>query len=352
MQLASRVRRSLACRTRQGAPPPPVAAAAAGYGRLSPRACGAGRTSSSVRSAVRSSLAVSDGMTRATACRTSLRSVVYALHRADARIGREHARRARSTRRWRDVVERRALRQSERFRRQVTEDERRRRLFVGRGGRCRGRGVHRRRHGNRLVGRAPRHVDADATATRDARERIDLLRDAVLGDGEIVGREIDDRPSVPVAHDDVDEDRGRGRGERLRSRAADRIWPERPASLVSASAIATETGRMGFIQLTASSFQLPASSGTLGRCASCSCSWSYSTIRSMLDRDNLIGSLRRRSRAARTCRLGDRQSAGARPAGYVRSRRRAGSGIGIRATACRSAAARSRTLARARPATG
>ena len=43
-----------------------------------------------------------------------------------------------------------------------------------------------------------------------------MLRDAVLGDGEVVGGEIDDKPSVLVAHDHVDQDGGRGRSERLR----------------------------------------------------------------------------------------------------------------------------------------
>jgi hypothetical protein len=51
---------------------------------------------------------------------------------------------------------------------------------------------------------------------RDARERLNALADAVLGDVKIRGRQIGDPTSVPVADDDVYQDRGGRRGIRAR----------------------------------------------------------------------------------------------------------------------------------------
>src|SRR6266542_723690 len=79
------------------------------------------------------------------------------------------------------------------------------------GGSWRGRGANR----NRLAGRFPGDAQPDAASVGHAGERIHLLGDAIFGHVEVVGRQISDELPFPVAHDDIDEDRGRRRREGL-----------------------------------------------------------------------------------------------------------------------------------------
>jgi hypothetical protein len=117
----------------------------------------------------------------------------------------------------RNVGQRRFLRERQRVGRQMIVDQRHRGLVFDRLTRTR---RFRRRRGDRqgAVRLPPGHVDPDAAAVRDARERVDGLRDAILVDVEVAGGQVRDQMAAPVADDGVDEHRRGRRGDDLTRR--------------------------------------------------------------------------------------------------------------------------------------